>query len=148
MASGSELTVLNPAAAHFSRIFFVSKHLFSSKSLAAMHALNPPSSVGQNFFKITCLGALSSSLGKLIDQLGRITYKITRSSTSEDFLEVPPKLCTMFSIGIYERNNYNFRIRGNNLQSIDHKSQYRGLISYLISLQNLCKINKITRFGI
>jgi hypothetical protein len=39
---------------------------------------------------------------------------MTRSSTRVDFLEVPPKLCTMFSIGMFEFGfllNYNIEIR-------------------------------------
>ena len=46
--SGLEFTFLKAPEAHLSRIPFVSRHLFSLKSFAAMHALKVPRSSLQN----------------------------------------------------------------------------------------------------
>ena len=67
----SALTCLNALEAHLSKIDFVGRHLFSSKLLAVMQALNVPTSASQNLARMACLGESSSSLGKLMVNMSK-----------------------------------------------------------------------------
>ena len=61
----AELTVLKALPAQESRIFFVSRHLFSSFPFAVMQVRNPLTSPWQNLSKMSWRGEPSSSRAKL-----------------------------------------------------------------------------------